>query len=177
MKNVDVLQLSIALSIGDPWEGDPWSYRQTDWYLLRKPEIIPSNLSIQLMCCAVLKDISPSLVSLLLLPKCPCQHKLQQATCPDYPGDQGEVIDYPERAHHSTLATNIPVPPRWLVRGEKVLLPEGSALETEKRKEKKKERKAEEIMLLDTAKFFMQLSSRRSLRCPQILILVMKCPD
>lgn len=35
----------------------------------------------------------------------------------------------------------------------------------------------EEIRLLGTAKFFMQFSSRISLRCPQILILVMKCSD
>ena len=42
---------------------------------------------------------------------------------------------------------------------------------------KKKKKTTEEIRLVGTVKFFMQLSSRISLRCPQILISVMKCSD
>lgn len=37
--------------------------------------------------------------------------------------------------------------------------------------------KSDEIRLLDADEIFMQLSSSKRLRCPQILILVMKCSD
>lgn len=33
---MDLLQLSIALSVGDPYEGDPWSYRQRELMLVKK---------------------------------------------------------------------------------------------------------------------------------------------
>lgn len=36
LKIMDMVQLSFALSIGDPCEGDLWSYRQTELMLVRK---------------------------------------------------------------------------------------------------------------------------------------------
>lgn len=48
IKIVGLLQLSSALSFGDPREGDPWSYRQTELMLVKKTQ----NNSKQSLCSA-----------------------------------------------------------------------------------------------------------------------------